>query len=473
MPLLYKLFATMLHKRLAPKLDAQLTPEQAGFRTDFSTLDHLHTLTQLQEKTSEWQLPLWSCFIDFQKAFDCIEHDAIWSALSKQGIEKEYIELLKRLYSDQSGQVSAVSVLSRAFPLQRGTKQGDPLSTLLFNAVLEDIFRDVRAKWKLKRYGLDMSVGIERFLTSLSFADDVLLVAASAKQLKVMVADLMRAAAARGLERHIGKTKILTNASVTTTGHVPSSLQIDGREFAVLGLDDSTKYLGRKVCYEDPHGCEFNNRVAAAWGAFSKHKQELTDRRHKLRDRLRLFDAVVTSTLLYGCESWTLRVDQQRRLKTVQRKMVRMILNAKRRVLADSTSSETGSSNGVEEDGSSADLEPWQEFLERTAHWADEQLDNAGVNQWVTQWRRRKWKWAAKLMDVGNHKWSAAATTWQPLLHSSTPCGRRQARPRKRWSQDFEEYLAHAMPHENAQWYEIAKDGTRWLAMGDDFAMFE
>ena len=250
-----------------------------------------------------------------------------------------------------------------------------------------------------------------------------------------------------------------------------SPLRVENEHYEVLDYEDFTKYLGRKVCYMDPHGAEFNNRIAAAWGAFSKHKQELTDRRHRLSDRLRMFDAVVTSTLLYGCESWTLRVDQQRRLKTVQRKMVRMILNSKRRV-ADNTSSEAGSSNSVEEESSNVELEPWQDFLERTARWADEQLANAGVKQWITEWRLRKWTWAGKLMDAGNHKWSAVATTWQPLLHSSAPCGRRQARPRKRWAQDFEEYLAHAMPDESVQWQQVARDQERWLAMGTDFVTF-
>ena len=73
----------------------------------------------------------------------------------------------------------------------------------------------------------------------------------------------------------------------------------------------STKYLGRKVSYTDPHGTEFNKRIAAGWATFSKHKAELTNKRYSLKVRLKLFDATVTSSLLCGCETWALKAEQE------------------------------------------------------------------------------------------------------------------------------------------------------------------
>ena len=250
MPILYKLFAVMLQKRLAPTLDAALTREQAGFRKNFSTVDHLHTLVQIQEKTHEWQIPLWTCFIDFEKAFDSIEHDAIWAALKRQGVADGYIELLQRLYAGQTSQVSVDSMLSQKFSVQRGTKQGDPLSTLLFNAVLEDAFRDVRPRWARRKYGLEMSIGTPTYLSSLCFADDVVLVACSSRHLQEMITDLKKATLARGLKIHSGKTKVLTNESELRRNRISDCIDIDGDKYEVLALDASTKYLGRKVCYD-------------------------------------------------------------------------------------------------------------------------------------------------------------------------------------------------------------------------------
>ncbi len=68
------------------------------------------------------------------------------------------------------------------------------------------------------------------------------------------------------------------------------------------------------------------------------------------RDRLRLFDAVVTPTLLYGCEAWTLRIDQPRRLQVLQRKMLRMVLNARRRTVTPGSSSNDSSAAEDEND---------------------------------------------------------------------------------------------------------------------------
>jgi len=204
------------------------------------------------------------CFIDYEKAFDSIEYDAIWTALTEQGIPDGYIELLQRLCANQTGRVSVDGVPSRAFILERGTKQGDPLSTLLFNAVLEDIFRDVRPKWAKKQWGLDMSLGIDSRLTSLCFADDVALIAANGHQLREMIADLGTAAAARGLKIHSGKTKVLTNSAARSSQRIPDNLKIDEETYAALGLEESTKYLGRKVCFQDSHESEFDDRVAKA-----------------------------------------------------------------------------------------------------------------------------------------------------------------------------------------------------------------
>ena len=451
MPVLYKLFAVMLQKRLTPTLEAALTKEQAGFRKKFSTVDHLHTLMQIQEKTAEWQIPLWTCFIDFEKAFDSIEHDAIWAALQRQGVSDGYIEVLQRMYKGQTSQVSVDAMLSRSFEIQRGTKQGDPLSTLLFNAVLEDAFREVRTKWKRKRYGLEMSVGSTSFLTSLCFADDVVLIATSSKHLKEMLGDLKRAALARGLKVHSGKTKVLTNEGGASGRSMIKQIDIDGEKYEVLAKDASTKYLGRKVNFEDPQGTEFDNRIAAAWGAFSKHKEELTDMRYRIKDRLRLFEAVVTPSLLYGCEAWALKVEQEKRLKTIQRKMLRLVLNAKRR-----TKDEV--------------LESWPEFLKRTAQKTDELLERGGLQQWAEKWRTRKWRWAQKLFTEADGKWSRVATVWNPFLHSSYPRGRKQARPKKRWEEDIQAFIRKDAPEERRHWHELAKDVKWWSDMEKYFA---
>ena len=333
---------------------------------------------------------------------------------------------------------------------------------------MEDVFRDVRDKWQKRRMGLEMSVGAECHLQSLCFADDVLLLARSRSHLREMLEDFVVAACKRGLAVHPDKTKILTNADIVASRRLPSTMEANNESFEVLGSTGTAKWLGRKVRFHDPHESELCSRIASAWGAFTRHKEELTSRRFRLHDRLRLFNAVVSSTVLYGCETWTLRKDQQLRLRSVQRKMLRLILNAKRWKL-EPTSSD---SSATDEDTEVDNMEPWAEFMKRTARWTEEQLAKAGQSEWLDIWRRRQWRWASKLATADAHKWSATASLWQPVLHSSCPRGRAQARPKKRWDQDIVAFLAEELHTCSPEWFEQAQDNEQWMKLLDRYAAF-
>ena len=96
--------------------------------------EHLLPLVLLQEKCDEWNRPLWLATLDFKKAFDTVYHDSLWKALKKQNVPREYIDLLQKLYAEQTGEVR-IDRTSLRFRIRRGTKQGDPLSPVLFNPV--------------------------------------------------------------------------------------------------------------------------------------------------------------------------------------------------------------------------------------------------------------------------------------------------------------------------------------------------
>jgi hypothetical protein len=188
-------------------LEPEQSVEQAGFRAGFSCEDHLLSLVLLYEKLNEQNLDLWIAAVDFEKAFDSVSHDAIWEALLTQQVPGEYVEVLQRLYDDQKGQVIA-DRSSRAFTLGRGTKQGDPLSPALFNAVLEHVMRQLKCKWKSSKYGIRVNADL---LNNLRFADPLLLIGGTRAQVKHMLEDLVIEAGKVGLQLHMGKTKILSS----------------------------------------------------------------------------------------------------------------------------------------------------------------------------------------------------------------------------------------------------------------------
>ncbi len=97
------------------------------------------------------------------------------------------------------------------------------------------------------------------------------------------------------------QTQVLTNADVTRSRQLPESILVDGRHFEVMGSTGTVRWLGRKVRFHDPHDHELSNRIAAGWGAFTKHKEELTCRRFRLKDRLKLFTYLFVCLFRYVC----------------------------------------------------------------------------------------------------------------------------------------------------------------------------
>ena len=135
------------------------------------------------------------------------------------------------------------------------------------------------------------------------------------------------------------------------------------------------------------------------------------------------------------------------------------------------TTSETSSEQDLEqasEEGHETEcLEPWPEFLTRCARQAEEKLEDVGQEEWLDQWRRKQWRWAAKVVHSAKHKWTYKTMLWKPELHSNRPASRAQRRPKKRWSDDFCQFLeAEGV---QVSWMEAASSSTAWHDMEDSF----
>ena len=102
---IYKIFSSVITKRITSVLDESQPCEKAGFRTDFSTVDHLQTLNQLIEKMQEFNRNLYLVFIDFFTAFDSVEQLSVLKALQRQGVHREYIRIIGKPYLDNKAKL--------------------------------------------------------------------------------------------------------------------------------------------------------------------------------------------------------------------------------------------------------------------------------------------------------------------------------------------------------------------------------
>lgn len=98
----------------------------------------------------------------------------------------------------------------------------------------------------------------------------------------------------------------------------------------VLATGGQTTYLGRSINLTDMDDTELQSRMAKAWAKFGVFRSELTDRAIPMHLRARLFDAVITPTILYGNETWTMKRQRQLSLRAVQRRMMRRLIHAHR-----------------------------------------------------------------------------------------------------------------------------------------------
>ena len=285
----------------------------------------------LLERVTEWNCSFWLGLVDYEKAFDTVEHEPLWNVLRENGVEETYVYLLMLLYANQSGSVLAGKE-SRSFSLLRGVKQGDPISGLLFIAVMESIFKKLKTRWHSlngRRKGLPYGVVIDHDtdpLSNLRFADDVLLFATSQQDMAKMLRDLAILSATYGLKLHADKTIVLTNAC-----NPPKSLSCGDYLVKVAASTDKEKYLGRVLCIEGFHEAELSNRIACAWNVFFKHKLILCNKRLVLKKRLRFFESVVTPTVLYGCAAWSLKQADYQKLRTTRRRMLRWMVGSTKR----------------------------------------------------------------------------------------------------------------------------------------------
>jgi hypothetical protein len=166
-PDMRKIFMKIIKNRIYDQLDRQQPEEQAGFRRGYSTIDHIYALNQIIEKSKEYNIEIHVVFIDFRKAFDSIKHNHIIRASIDQGTDPKIVKIINIVYENSTAHIK-LDKTGEKFKIKKGLAQDDPLSSNIFNAVLEWAFRNL--DWNEKR----INIIDGKRLSNLRFADDIL-----------------------------------------------------------------------------------------------------------------------------------------------------------------------------------------------------------------------------------------------------------------------------------------------------------
>ena len=177
-----KVMLKILQARLPQYMNCELPDVQAGFRKGRGTRDQIANICWIIKKARKLQKNIYFCFIDYTKAFDCVDCSKLWKILQEMGIPDHLTCLLRNLYAVQEATVRTRHETMDWFQIGKGVCQGCILSPCLFNLHAEYIMQNARLD--------EAQAGIKiagRNINNLRYADDTTLMAESEEELKSLL----------------------------------------------------------------------------------------------------------------------------------------------------------------------------------------------------------------------------------------------------------------------------------------------
>ena len=128
-----KVMLKILQTRLQQYVNRELRDVQAGFRKGRGTRDQIANICWIIEKVRKFKKNIYFCFIDYTKAFDCVDHNKLWKILKEMGILDHLTCLLQNFYASQEALVRTGYGTMDCLRIGKGVHQGCILSRCLFN----------------------------------------------------------------------------------------------------------------------------------------------------------------------------------------------------------------------------------------------------------------------------------------------------------------------------------------------------
>ena len=194
-----KVYTRILETRTRACVAGVLNECQYGFIPGRSTLDPIFIVKMILEKSWEWGLDKYALFIDFEKAFDRINRNNLWSVLrdNHYNIPRKLVRVIRSMYAQCSSKVKTQGIESDHFHIGSGVRQGDVLSPLLFIIYMDKCVRDI---------------GVGHFgEETLIYADDVVVLADSVEDLQDIASRWLDGMSRNGMKINTrkGKTEVV------------------------------------------------------------------------------------------------------------------------------------------------------------------------------------------------------------------------------------------------------------------------
>ena len=296
-----KIYSHILNARLTEWIEnnKMIGESQAGFRRNYSTVDHIFTLFALIQKQLSYHRKLYVAFIDFRKAFDSVDRSKLWVVIKKYGIKGKMYRSLTSMYNVVKARVRVGGDLTDFFLCPVGLKQGEICSPVLFSLFINELSNEIIKNGK---HGIQMIPDLlEIFI--LLFADDVILISDTVSGLQNQLNVLWETANRLSLVVNLDKSNIIV---FRNGGHIAACEKwMYGHN--MIKIVNVYKYLGVFLSTRLSFSYALNDmtkRAKKGIVAIFKLLWTLGDRSPKLF--FKLFDVQIQPMLTYGAEVWGL-----------------------------------------------------------------------------------------------------------------------------------------------------------------------
>ena len=406
-----KVFSRTILNRIKEACDDLLREEQAGFRRGRSCIDQIATLRIIIEQSIEWQSPLYATFVDFEKAFDSINRETIWSIMRHYGIPNKIIAIIKSLYENFTCQIVHNGKMSDEFHVTTGVKQGCLLSPLLFLLVLDWVTKEAYAN-----SGKGIQWTLMQKLEDLEFADDLAILSHRLQDMQEKTTALSETGKRVGLGINHQKTKVLK-----INHQQDGDIQVENQS---LDQVNHFVYLGSVVSASGGADEDIERRINLARQAFANLKQVWRSTYISVKTKVRIFNTNIKTVLLYGSETWRTTEKTKNRLQTFVNRCLRNILKIK-----------------------------WFDKVENSKLW--ERCGQRTVEQQIME---RKWRWIGHTLRKDNNNRARQALEWNPQGK------RHRGRPKRTWRRS----ILDETERTGKSWEELkrlARDREEWRAL--------
>ena len=314
-----KIYLKIVNDRLTQFVEEKsiLSPYQAGFRAGEECMNQIATLLEVVKRREFRGLKTLMCFIDFEKAYDNVSHELLFSKLEKYSVPGYLINTLKDIYGNTKMRIRIGGDTSSGYSYRKGVRQGCPCSPMLFNLFINDIFDGVT--------GLSVPRSNIR-LPGLMFADDIVVFGNDIADLSHKVSRISRWAVENRMKINCGKSGVLVWG--TDNGNESDRITIS-TDFGRIGEVTEYRYLGVLVKRTTLEEHLVRDGASRGKKALEVLKPKLLNKGINIIFKGILIKNVLVPALMYGSELWGMSSTRSGRITRILRKAVRMVFRTK------------------------------------------------------------------------------------------------------------------------------------------------